>query len=293
MDRKKTIIIAVAIVVILLIILGIVLLLNNKTYTVNFDTKGGTLVESQTVKENGVVIEPDEPTKEGYAFLGWYLSEESTTKYDFNTKVTENFTLIAKWLMVEEKKKISEVYITSEKTEINIDDELNLSVKVMSGDEELELAELVWTSSNEEIATVDENGKVKAISAGTVTITVSADGVTSTIEITVKEETTQTSTKPTTSSNGNTTNNNTTNSNTTENNTTTEVTYTYQWEKVETSAGSAQSMLYIVSSEGNKVSGTVTLTTIAGTSTTVSIPASGTAFMRDTIASVTNITVSD
>lgn len=307
MDRKKKIIIAVVIIVILLIILGIILLLNNKTYTVNFDTKGGTSVESQSVKKNGVATEPENPIKEGYIFLGWYLSEESTTKYDFGTKVTEDITLIAKWGVAEEENKVTEITITSGKTEITVNEELSLSAKVMAGDEELEETELIWTSSDEKIATVDKNGKVKALKAGKVTITVSANGVTSKIEITVKEETTKTnantsssSTKNTTNNNNtnsnttnnNTTNNNTTNNNTTNNNTETKVTYTYQWEKVETSVA-GQYMLYIVSSEGKKVSGTATLTTIAGTQTTVTIPASGYMCVKDAFSSVTNINVAN
>ena len=52
----------------------------NKTFTVTFDSNGGTEVKKQEVKANEKVEEPNEPTKEGYSFKGWYLSGK---KYDF------------------------------------------------------------------------------------------------------------------------------------------------------------------------------------------------------------------
>ena len=46
---------------------------------------------------------------------------------------------------------------------------------------------LTWTSSNEQVATVDSNGKVTALAAGTTIITVSSGNITATSNITVKE----------------------------------------------------------------------------------------------------------
>ena len=42
---------------------------------------------------------PDDPTLKGYTFAFWYLGddEQNATAYDFNTPVTENITLTAKW----------------------------------------------------------------------------------------------------------------------------------------------------------------------------------------------------
>ncbi len=63
-------------------------------YTVTFNSNGGTSVASQTVSEGGKITKPTDPTKTGYTFSGWYLSE---TEWDFNNAVTSNITLIAKW----------------------------------------------------------------------------------------------------------------------------------------------------------------------------------------------------
>ena len=65
-----------------------------KKYTVTFDSNGGTSIDKQIVEENSVVKEPENPKRDNYKFLGWYLND---TKYDFDTKVTGDITLKAKW----------------------------------------------------------------------------------------------------------------------------------------------------------------------------------------------------
>ncbi len=67
-------------------------------YTVNFDSDGGTIVESQIVTFNEKVTKPSNPTKEGYTFDNWYLDEKV---FDFNTKVTSNLELKAKYKLNE------------------------------------------------------------------------------------------------------------------------------------------------------------------------------------------------
>ena len=69
-------------------------------YTVTFDSNGGTNIDSVVIKENDVIIEPSSPEKEGYTFEYWELDGK---QYDFNTKVTSEITLIAKWQEVEEE----------------------------------------------------------------------------------------------------------------------------------------------------------------------------------------------
>ncbi len=74
-------------------------------YTVRFDSNGGSSVASKTVKENAVLAKPADPIKEGYKFVGWYTDAELTTSYDFTAKVTNGFTLYAKWEEVKEDDK--------------------------------------------------------------------------------------------------------------------------------------------------------------------------------------------
>jgi uncharacterized repeat protein (TIGR02543 family) len=68
-----------------------------QTFTVSFDTDGGSTVASQSVKERSKAAEPEAPTKERKTFDGWYTDSEYTVKYDFDTPVTSDLTLYAKW----------------------------------------------------------------------------------------------------------------------------------------------------------------------------------------------------
>ena len=69
-----------------------------QTFTVTFDSKGGSGVNSQTIAKDGKVTKPTDPTKTGYTFGGWYKNEACTEPWNFNTDtVTENLTLYAKW----------------------------------------------------------------------------------------------------------------------------------------------------------------------------------------------------
>lgn len=69
-------------------------------YTVTFDSYGGTPVPpAQEVEYGLTATKPADPTLKGYTFAFWYLGEDeqNATAYDFNTPVTENITLTAKW----------------------------------------------------------------------------------------------------------------------------------------------------------------------------------------------------
>ena len=64
------------------------------TYTVHFETDGGTAVGDMTVS----VIERSPSTeKEGYTFDGWYADKNFTEKVTFPYEVTRAQTLYAKW----------------------------------------------------------------------------------------------------------------------------------------------------------------------------------------------------
>lgn len=67
-----------------------------KRYTVTFNSNGGSSIASQTVIEGNKVTKPAAPTKKNYVFIGWLLNNN---KYDFNTAVTSNITLVAKWAL--------------------------------------------------------------------------------------------------------------------------------------------------------------------------------------------------
>ncbi|MCL1873255.1 MAG: S-layer homology domain-containing protein [Clostridiales bacterium] len=67
------------------------------TFTVTFNSNGGSTVTSKLVVLNTRVLKPADPTREGYTFAGWYTDADLTTAYNFDALVTRNFTLYAKW----------------------------------------------------------------------------------------------------------------------------------------------------------------------------------------------------
>lgn len=92
---KKTIIIIVLVLVLLLLFLF--LIFGRKgSYTITFDTNGGTNITSMEVKNNEIVTLPEAPTKDGYKFIGW-TNEEGKIITE-GTKVTEDLTLKAEWI---------------------------------------------------------------------------------------------------------------------------------------------------------------------------------------------------
>ena len=68
------------------------------SYTVTFNTNGGTVINPQTITAGGHVTKPTDPTKDGYTFDGWYKDAEFTTPYDFaNETINADTTIYAKW----------------------------------------------------------------------------------------------------------------------------------------------------------------------------------------------------
>ncbi|MCR5307927.1 MAG: DUF6273 domain-containing protein [bacterium] len=60
-----------------------------------FDSNGGSPVDSQSIEKGTYVTKPNDPTKDGCTFSGWYYEGE---EWNFSSsKVMDNITLTAKW----------------------------------------------------------------------------------------------------------------------------------------------------------------------------------------------------
>lgn len=66
-------------------------------WTVTFNTNGGTPEPESQIRANLPATKPDDPTRSGYVFAGWYTDEACTAAYDFTQPVTDSVTLYAKW----------------------------------------------------------------------------------------------------------------------------------------------------------------------------------------------------
>ena len=69
-----------------------------QTYTVAFDTNGGSAVDPVTVDAGSTVTKPADPMKSGHNFGGWYKDSTLQTPWNFaNDTVTADTMLYAKW----------------------------------------------------------------------------------------------------------------------------------------------------------------------------------------------------
>ena len=68
--------------------------------TVTFNPNGGILAGKNTSEQrsnDSVQYKPDDPTREGHFFLGWYQDPACTQRWDFDDWVTGDMTLYAGW----------------------------------------------------------------------------------------------------------------------------------------------------------------------------------------------------
>ncbi len=68
-----------------------------KEFTITFDTRGGSEIKPITIAEGATITLPRNPTKEGYIFDGWYLSDEFIEKFNATQTISSNITVYAKW----------------------------------------------------------------------------------------------------------------------------------------------------------------------------------------------------
>lgn len=68
-----------------------------ETFTITFNSNGGSSVAPIKVKDGSLANKPADPTKKGYDFAGWYKDADLKEPFDWNAPVTGNITLYAKW----------------------------------------------------------------------------------------------------------------------------------------------------------------------------------------------------
>ena len=76
---------------------GLYMLGDAKKYTVTFETNGGSAIQPVLVGGGLAAKAPTAPTKAYYAFAGWYSDSNLTQAFDFNTPISADTTLYAKW----------------------------------------------------------------------------------------------------------------------------------------------------------------------------------------------------
>ncbi len=104
---------------------------NDNTYKIQFDTNGGSAIESLEVKKNTKVAKLPISIKDGYEFQGWFLND---ILFDLNKEITSDIKLVAKWEAV-----YNQVFKISFDT---LDDNVITDIEV-NKDSKIDLPELV------------------------------------------------------------------------------------------------------------------------------------------------------
>ncbi|MEI6579294.1 MAG: Ig-like domain-containing protein, partial [Eubacteriales bacterium] len=164
-----------------------------KTFTVTFDAQGGSVSPAtSTVAYDSTYGEGTggftTPTRTGYTFDGWYTGTLGTgTMVTSDTVVTlsNDQTLHANWI----KNNVAVIGVTLDKTSAEIYQFATVKLTETVTPADATDKSVTWSSSDENIATVDGNGLVTAIAPGTAVITVTTNdgGKTATCDLTVKK----------------------------------------------------------------------------------------------------------
>lgn len=165
---------------------------------IELSAKTLTLVKG-TVKKINYTVLPEEATDK---IITWTSSDESKVivndkgvvrAIDLGTaiitaKSTNGISSVCNVGVIVDPYIINEIKLSSEKTEIYTGETLSILATILP--ESAKASKLSWSSSDNEVGTVDFNGNLHSKSAGTVTVTAtSEEGVTASIEITVKSST--------------------------------------------------------------------------------------------------------
>ena len=144
----------------------IVIQVNPQNVTATFNSAGGSNISSQTVAVGSRIVEPKDPVRSGYTFLGWYVDGQ---KYDFTKGVEKDITLVAKW-----KKQITNVTgISVDKNVLKMKQGQVEQLKVTVTPNNASNKAVKWETSNAKVATV-KDGKVTAKNFGKAIVTATA-----------------------------------------------------------------------------------------------------------------------
>lgn len=133
------------------------------TFTVKFLDYDNSVISEQEVKFLNYANVPEDPTRDGFVFINWECIEGTQTD-----GITNDITYIAKYVAEEDYTRVS---LSRSKLSMITGSSNTIKATVMSSNAD---AELIWYSSNSDVATVDSLGNIIAVHSGTAIITVMA-----------------------------------------------------------------------------------------------------------------------
>ena len=140
------------------------------TYTITSDvTMKAQWTSSETTTSSTTSVTLPTVTKTGYTFKGWYNGSTKAGDAGDSYTPTSSVTLTAKW------EAIKVTSVTLNKSTLNLEEGKTSTLTATVSPTDALNTSVTWTSSNESVATVGSDGKVKAVSVGTATITATAN----------------------------------------------------------------------------------------------------------------------
>ena len=97
MSRRQANLLALAAVGLLAAVTVLVIAFGRTGFTVTFDARGGTDVESVALDYGDTLPAVADPERAGYDFIGWYKDPDCSEPWGGDDTVTENLTLYAGW----------------------------------------------------------------------------------------------------------------------------------------------------------------------------------------------------
>ena len=300
------------IIVLSLIFVALILFLlfgKSNDVKITFDTNGGSQLNSQILEKEGKLTKPNDPTKEGYIFDGWYVDDE---EFDFDRVLTENVTLVARWKKVESSEEEDKFTVTFETDGVVYANKAVEKDKLLSEPTDptkegydfiswqLDGKDFDFSTKITKDITLIATWEKKVTNTTTIRHKITFDSAGGTSVPYKMVDKTKAVSKPADPTRSGYTflgwylNNTLYNfSKGVYDNITlvakwqqvqSNITYSISWVKIESSS-IGQYTLYIRSSEGNNVSGKVRLTTTAGTTSVVDIPSTGKTYIKSAIES--------
>lgn len=139
-----------------------------------FDSQGGSEIETIERPFNAVLGTLEEPSWDGYEFIGWYTEPEGQgSEVTVDTVVSGNMKLYAFWKQNEQENqgKVTLIVLSMPTQEIRAGENVQLNVKIYP--EEALDKTVIWSTSDSTVAAVSSSGMLTAFKQGKVTVSVS------------------------------------------------------------------------------------------------------------------------
>ena len=146
------------------------------SFTITYDANGGDEApEAQgKAKDTDIILSSTIPVREGYVFLGWSENKSAEkAEYMAGDVYSKNADAVLYAVWSEEVISVKKITLSSVNTSLFEGESLKLEAQIFP--DNAANKNVVWTSSDPDIASVDTEGNVTGIKAGTAVITASAE----------------------------------------------------------------------------------------------------------------------